>query len=360
MNRAKTRYMPSSPGNGRSTVAYDAVVRRVLVGILIQALGITVIAGCASNASPKPPASISDASVPAAAPESPTAAQIEHALRIRTLLGLRADRPFIQALFFDLPAVERGFASAYSIPLTAAELERLERQEREADAAIPVVERYAATVPDAWAGLYIDTITREVVAQFKRPIESHEKALQPLVAANAPLRVVGVEWPLVELEHFREAVGTDLDWLAEVNTRVQGLGVDLVGNRVELEVRSTRPDISDVIRAHFDGSPMLSILVETKAPWTGGHGTLVVVAEDEDGSPVENHECSLVAVDRAAWGDDRRATGDDGRCTFLNVGAMRFRVLLTRESDGVLVAGDTTTVLAGETVTMRMVIHAKP
>lgn len=332
----------------------------MLVGILILALGTTVIAGCASNASPEPPASTSDASALAAQLEPPSEAQLEHALRIRTLLGLRADRPFIQALFSDLAAVERGLPSAYGIPLTAAELEQLERQQREGDATIAAVERYAQTVPDAWAGLYIDTATREVVAHFKRPIESHAEALEPLTSANAPLRLVGVEWGLVELERFRETVHSDLDWLTEVDATVQGLHVDLLGNRVELEVQSTRPDIGDVIRAHYGGSPMLSVRVETGAPWTGGHGTLIVVAEYEDGSPVENHECSLVPDDRAAWGEDVRVTGDIGRCTFMNVGATTVRVLLTREADRRLIAGDTAIVLAGETVTVRMVIHRQP
>lgn len=116
-------------------------------------LAVTVIAGCASDSGLEQEASIPSApAAPEQPRESPSEARLDHAIDVRTLLGLRADPPFVHALFSDSAAVERGLASAYGIPLTGLELERLETIKQGQDTTIPAVERYAATVPEAYAG----------------------------------------------------------------------------------------------------------------------------------------------------------------------------------------------------------------
>jgi hypothetical protein len=152
-------------------------------------------------------------------------------------------------------------------------------------------------------------------------------------------------------------VQADLDWLTDVDATFLGLGVDELKNRVKLTVRSARPDIEDVIRARYDESPMLTIEVDPRAPWAGGYGTLVVIAEFEDGRPVEDHDCWVAPIDPAAGPADLRGTGDDGECTFPSVPATRVRVWLTNAGDLEVIASERGNIVDGEVTTLRMTIH---
>lgn len=346
----------SSVGDRGFACHYDGAVSRAR-WVLVIFFGF-VVGACVSDAVPDKSGPSSNPTAPDEARESPSKELLDHAIELRQLLGLRADRHFVDALFMDAAAVERGVQSAYGIPLTAPELEQLATQQRAVDATIAVVERYAATVPDAWAGLYIDSATRDVVAQFKRPIGAHQDALQPLLTANAPLRLNEVDWSFVELERLRDTVQADLDWLAEVDATFLGLGVDELGNRVKLTVRSARPDIVKVIGARYGESPMLKVELDPRAPWTGGNGTVVVTARYDDGRPVEDHDCWVAPIDPAAGPEDIRSTGDEGRCIFPSVPATSIRVWLTPAGNPEsVIAADKATVAEGEVTTVHITIH---
>lgn len=327
---------------------------RRLLGFCVAAL----IAGCAPSSAQGPSDVTSTAPFASAvAGGSPSKEQVDDAVRLRTSLGLRADRRFVEALFSDAAAVERGNASAYLMPLTAQELDRLTTQKRTADEIIGEVLGYAGTVRGAWAGLYIERPSGDVIASFKRPIAPHEEALKPLLAMNAPLRLVEVEYSLIELDRLRDKIHDDLSWLSSVDADLLQLGVSEVTNRVTFVIRSARPDIVDVIHARYGESPMLDLQIDPHAPWAGGHGSLVVIAEYDDGSPVMDHHCVVVPDDPAAGSDQLRSTHDHGRCRFPGVPATTVLVTLTRPGDPAVLAAEKLMVAKGEQTTVRITIH---
>lgn len=281
---------------------------------------VLAVAGCAEPAVPTaPPTQV-------AAPESgplpaPSATEdpFADAIHDRALVGLPNDEQHVRDVAADPAAVERG-KSAHGFPLTQEELALIEERARNIDEVGEVVRRYAADHQETWAGMFVDTSTGSVIAQFTGNLPAHREALTFLLHPNAKLELRPARWSLADLKALSRSIADDEAWFESVGAELAGAGVAISQNHVEIWIRTNRDDdvVSEIV-THFGGAGRMNI-VDLGGVWTGGSGTLIVVARDEAGRPVPNLACSLEADDPDAFRGDPTAfeTDESGTCRFRN------------------------------------------
>ena len=194
------------------------------------------LAGCASPA-PTPPAAESQ-EIDAATAD---------AIRFRTELGLRADVEYVRAVAADPTAV-----MDFGIPLLPAEAREIERRSRDAENIVPVVQTYATRVPDEYGGVYIDQAHGgRITVLFTDNLAQHDAALRE--------RLAGIGVVVLRQVRYSEAALTDLQlrisgsdaWFATIPAKLQGVGLDTIGNRIDVSVSTKNPAIQGLVIDHF-------------------------------------------------------------------------------------------------------------
>jgi hypothetical protein len=267
---------------------------------------------------------------PVAPTSSPTlsADEVTDAIRFRTSVGLRSDEPWILIVAAD-PASRAG-AAAYGTPLTPAEKAELDARSRSAEALSGVVELYGSEHRDEWAGAFLDHTTGSFVTRFTGSLDEHEAALRRLIHPDARLEVRPAAWSLAELERRRHAVDRDAEqWLRTIRAWPAGSGVDVVANRVQLDISSRNPDAPALAIARFDGDGWLLVRSDGIGRWEGLLGTAIIYAVTRSGQPARWLDCVLTPDDPAAWlGGVAYGTGDRGSCPIEGIAATGYLVEL--------------------------------
>lgn len=214
---------------------------------------------------------------------------LEEARRFRTDFGLRSDDAWIRQVAAD-PTANR---TAYGVPLTVGEIGELDRRNRTADQIRDWVIGYGEHHPDEWAGAFIDQHSGgALVAQFTGHLETHRLALFAHIWPKANLEVRQVRWPQSALEALRERVEGDEAWMAAVPADVRSLGIDIVGNRVVLEISSPIPTAAQLILEHFGGDAApLSVASDGNGGLLIPPGILIVKVTDAAGAPRRGLAC---------------------------------------------------------------------
>jgi hypothetical protein len=287
---------------------------------------------------------------------SPEDAAVAEAQRSRASYGLRADREYVVLLFSDPQAVVRGKASDLRFPITAVELEQLEARAKAEHELIDAVESYGRTVPDEWAGAYIDSSNREVVGLFTARLAEHRAALDRILHPRARYRLRQVRWSHNELQAIADQIRAETAWFPSVGMIYEGSGVDTVANVATVRVRTANPHAATLIVTHFRADGRLRVAANPIMPWQGGQGTLVVQVRRPDGTPAEDIDCRLSPRLLVSWSQDVRTTGDMSRCVFQRVDAIPVDVTL-HEPNGALVGGPTQArVLRDQTVLVALTV----
>lgn len=275
--------------------------------------------------------------------------------------GLLATESYVRDLLMDPVAVQRGKAAGYDFPVTEPELDALEQRARSVSAVTSVFQEYAVDHAAQWAGLEVEDRSGTVVAYLTGDLEGHRAALAPMLHPTARYELRGAEWSLAELQELRVRVRSEEAWFASVDAQLTGTGVSIADNRTVVDVSSERVDIVKLVQDHFDAGTKIDIRVGRfgPAPWIGGRGDLLVIAEDENGFPVPNLDCNIRAADRAAWEGDIRVTDDDGRCSFKGVGATDVMVTLRGLVDHVVLdfGHAATTIKPGDVVVVTITVE---
>jgi hypothetical protein len=147
------------------------------------------------------------------------------AVDFRTRMGLAADPAHIEALAADPAAIQTGRQSGFGVPLTVAESRELLARARTADAVVDVITAYARTVPDRWAGLYLDRdVGGIVVAQFSGDPDPHRAALAKLLHPDAPFEIRRVRWSNRDLEPLWREVERQRAWFDSIGAPLTGSG----------------------------------------------------------------------------------------------------------------------------------------
>jgi hypothetical protein len=179
--------------------------------------------------------------------ETPSPAELD-AIRFRTESGLRADLDFVRAVAAN-PAAS---TSEYSVPLLPAEIADLNARAANADAVQEVVKEYTDLHPSDFAGVYIDQKHGGAFTTlWTANLDEHAAAIRRRVRPGASVAFRLVQYTYRDLAALQDRIGNDWDWMRAVAIAPTGVGVDVVANRVELDVSSANPNAQALIFAHY-------------------------------------------------------------------------------------------------------------
>lgn len=297
------------------------------------ALVLVVVTACGS---PGPTSGIP--SRPTPPPGTLAPAVLEESVRFRTTFGLRADEEWVRTVAADPTSAEGE--STFGVPLLPTEVtELLDRVARSADVAA-IVEQYGATVPDDWAGMYIDQQAGgTIVARFKANVADHERALRALLPVGSKIDVQRAAWTERELRAFMAQVEAERDWFTTIGTSLMTVEIAAFDNVVDVRFDGHDPGTAQTIEAHFGDPTWLRAVWNGPGDWTGHRGDLLVMTVDSAGRPVPDVSVFFEPQDIRVPGDGDLgwATGSDGRLLRANLPAVTYRVRAVEKIDEVLV-----------------------
>jgi hypothetical protein len=193
--------------------------------LMIGALALVLAAACGprSNASQPGPTSMASITVVV----SP--ADLADAIRFRVEFGLQADESFVRAVFDNPLAIVR-----YGVPLLPDEIAVLERRAVLAADVAAVVRTYGRSVPETYAGVFIDTATGHVYGLFVGDVGPPLAAIREQLSPLAPFDARSAVHSLRDLEAIAESASGNAPWLARIGAPLRGVAVSVEQNQVDL------------------------------------------------------------------------------------------------------------------------------
>ena len=281
-------------------------------------------------------------------------------MRQRQAFGLRSDLAWVQ----EVAADPRARMETLDFPMLPEEDAEFGSRQHAYAAAVEVVQRYAASRVDAFGGVYIDQPNHVVVSLWTDDPEDHLAEINKVGAVAKPIVAREVRWSEHELRSVQDQI--DWDWFAEVDAKGQGVGVDIIGNVVDIEISSANPDAPRRIVDHY--AEALGIppeMLDVESDGTGAallpYGTVRGIVTLADGS--EPGDNNLMVDGRndgpgsCGGGDIGYGVGDDGRFQIpCQVGdyTMVIEAPLPRDAGWVVVGRAHVTVRSGQAVRVRI------
>ena len=323
-----------------------------LLGVILFLAGLALVIGaCAGVDQPVPFSAALPTPPPTAAPDA------TDAIDLRTRLGLRNDRAYVDALAADPSAIETGRRTGFGIPLTVAEAQELLQRARSADAVAEVITGYATTVPDRWAGLFVDQAAGGVVAQFSGDPMPHRVALARLLHRDARFEVRAVRWSYRDLQPLWDAVERERAWFDSIDAPLTGSGISEVDNLVTVHVASDDPMVVAIVIDHFDADRRMRVVPSGLPAWRGGFGMVTLRITDLGQRDGHALRCILRAATPGALDDDLSAgVSVDGTCTF-RAPATDLSIIVMDDDTGEEVGRVVTTIARGLTATVTVSIE---
>jgi hypothetical protein len=233
-----------------------------------------ILAACGSAVGGTPSASIV---------ETPSPNEAE-AIRFRTSAGFRADVPYVRLVAASADASSLEF----SIPLLPAEIAELNARAANADAVRDAIDAYTRAHPDEFAGLYLDQEHGggAVTTLWTGHLDKHAAAIRALVRPGARIAFRQATFTYRDLRAFQDRISSDWDWMRGFEIAPMGVGVDMVGNRVELDVSSAATAAPAIVAAHYgNDAVMLTVVSDGTGAALIGRGTVRGRALDAEGKP---------------------------------------------------------------------------
>ena len=144
----------------------------------------------------------------------------------------------------------------YGVPLLPFERDDIDQRATGEDAIVGVAQGYLQDHPDISGGLYIDQEHGGIVTVLvTADPAAHEAALRTLIGGPAKIAVRQVRWTEAELIDLQNRISQDPAFLAGIPARMTTSSVDVIGNRVQLQVSSAAPDVAAQIQTHFGAQP---------------------------------------------------------------------------------------------------------
>lgn len=293
------------------------------------------------------------------APASRVPEPIAAAMAWRRAVGLPAYETYVRALAEDIGALRHAQDAGFPYPLTEAELAALLQRSHDMTEISKVALAYAATLPDEFAGAYVDPEHSRYVFLVTANVERHREELFARLPPGTPVVVAQVRWSLAELEPIAERIRQD-DAFFEALGAFAATNIVEPDNIVEVELHSDDPTDAGRIHARYGDDPRIRVRIAGRGPWAGGRGNVLVRLVDRDGRPVSPDDavCVIVADDERAWSSDEsdRAVVDGG-CEFRRVGATRVEVQIREETAaGRVIGRERGVVPVNDTVTITVVV----
>lgn len=279
------------------------------------------------------------------------------AIELRGQWGMRADVAWAERLGQDPAAVRRGRDSGIGIPVSPQEAADIAARERRTAQIGLALKEYAATIPDDWAGSWVDQARGGIIViHLADDLEAHRGELARLFRPDAPIEIRRVEYSLADLSRLADRIGADVSWLDEAGIGYVGVGVDIAANLVAISVLSNAPDAAKLVRRHYGSTEPIRVDVRPDERWPGGYGQLTVAATDLDGRPIEGLGVRLTPDDPRALPDGASETKtlDDGTWVQV-VGATGYLVEVISGSSEV-VARRRVVIAVGESRILRVTV----
>jgi hypothetical protein len=304
---------------------------------LIATVALAFGAIACSSAAPSP--------VPTeAAIASPSPAELE-AIRFRTESGLRADLGFVRAVAAN-PAAS---SSEYSVPLLPAEIADLNARAANADAIRSAIQEYADLHPSEFGGMYLDQQHGGAVTTlWTGHLADHTAAVWRRIRPGSLVAFRQVPFSYAELRTLQDRISGDWDWMRAFAIAPTGVGVDVTGNHVEVDISSANAGAAALIVAHY-AVPSGMIVVQSDGTGAAllGWGTVRGRVLDSLGQPpgaviAEQLNLGWVSAGpgKCGGGDIGYGVGVDGRFELpCQVGAWTFEIQLPGAGDAMKTIG---------------------
>jgi catechol 2,3-dioxygenase-like lactoylglutathione lyase family enzyme len=321
--------------------------RRLSPLLLVAALALA----CQSPASNSPPPSPPPAVHPIAA------ADLAEAIRFRTEFGLRADEAYVRAVFAN-PTASLDFG----VPLLPAEaIDLRKRASAAADVAL-VVRSYGATVPDEYAGVYIESATGNVYGLFTAHVDEARSAITARISPLARFVAGPARFALGQLKTTLAAAGSDemQAWLQSIGAPFRAGSLRIAENDVWLVLDGVPDDIHSIARHLGVDEAMISITVEPDQLAKLPRGSIRGVVVDASGRAVTDRNLDVLAVgdisDYEPDGGTGIGTDLAGAFEIDRVAAMGWTITIRDPLTGATLGSTHTVVVAGRTATVRIQI----
>ncbi|HEV2005202.1 MAG TPA: hypothetical protein VGQ85_01190, partial [Candidatus Limnocylindrales bacterium] len=214
---------------------------------------------------------------------SPTSDEAE-AIRFRTSFGLQADLAYVRFVAGSPLASNRDFG----VPLLPSEVTELNARAANADAIVGAIQRYAAAHADEFAGVYLDQEGGggAVTTMWTGHLEEHAAAIRAMVRPDARIAFRAGTFTYRDLRALQDRIGADWDWMRASGIAPMGLGVNIIANRLEIDVSSANPDAAGLVASHYavaDG--MLTVISDGTGAALLPRGTVKGRVVDSLGKP---------------------------------------------------------------------------
>jgi hypothetical protein len=219
---------------------------RSVAGLLVAAIAV----GCEASSQ------ATSSSLPSIQTSAISAAELADAIKFRREVGLRADEAFVRSVYESPFAVE-----AYGIRMFPQEVAELDRRASVSDEIIAIVKAYGATVPDNYAGVYVDPTTGIVYGMFVGDLAAPIDTIRPQIRPDAPFVAQPARNTIVELDAL--LARADRAWFASIGAPLRGGSVSIKDNVVLIYIDLAPPSGLGVIYRHFGvDDSILSIVID--------------------------------------------------------------------------------------------------
>jgi hypothetical protein len=270
---------------------------------------------------------------------SAVADELLQAIRFRRAWGLRSDEEWVVAVAAN--PLSEGGRREWGVPLLPFEVTDLEGRPMSGSEFVRIIEQYGASVPNDWAGVFIDQPNGGVIAaQFSGNVAIHQSVIEGLLPDGAQIDVRQVQWSLRDLDELGRSVEGDRAWFLAAGLALIAADSDVMSNVVLVRFTGS-PESEPLVRDHFQARPWAQPTWDGYGPWRGPLGNLTIAATDARGHPVQDLWCDYRPDDPAADSDGINLnTRKDGRCELKGIAVSVYTVeLKTRVGDGWLVVG---------------------
>jgi hypothetical protein len=233
-------------------------------------------------------------------------AALAEALRFRLEFGLRADEAFVRQVFSDPSAT-----SDFGVPLLPAEMIELRKRASAAADVAQVVRTYGATVPETYAGEYIDTATGNVYALFTADVAAAQAAITAQISPQAHFAALPARFSLTQLNATLALAGSDETqaWFRSIGAPFRSGSVRVSDNVVRLVLGGVPGDVDAISRRLGVDRSMLAIFVQPDILAKLPRGSIRGVVVDPQGNPVTGRNLDVIAVGDVANYEPDGATG---------------------------------------------------
>ncbi len=169
-------------------------------------------------------------------------AEIVAAIEWRRGMGLRTDPEWVLLVAEDPSAID-----AWAYPILPEEDRFIWDRQARLSPVVAAALEYGHKHADVFGGLYLDNANSQVMTLWTTDPAGHLAAMLADAGPGAPIAARLVRWTERQLKDVKKRVGWDSPLWERVDADLEGVGVDISGNAVHIEISSANPEAPSLI-----------------------------------------------------------------------------------------------------------------